>query len=108
MKNEAISLIYGQAADSLVDHLDFLVTRETGHVAAGWDIVSTDGGVQMIVPVASSTDAKALFEKLNNKLNFRKAVQRTTEAFSHCGITEEQCPALWAAATALMSTAESQ
>ncbi|WP_092320623.1 hypothetical protein [Pseudomonas saponiphila] len=108
MRNAAIDSIYGPAAHSLVDHLDFLTTRQTGISPTAWNVVVDDSGVSVIVPLASTVEAKEKFETLNHTLNFRKAVQRSIEAMSSVGCTAEDCPALWEAATKLANSQASK
>jgi hypothetical protein len=101
MQNAAIESIYGAAAATLIDHLDFLVQRESSFAPAGWDLVERCEGeqaIQMVVPVPGTLEAKSAFEQLNHYLNFRKAIQRSTEAMSHQGCTGDDCPELWKAA----------
>lgn len=107
MKNEQIDSIYGAAAHTLIDHLDFLVTRQAGFAPAGWDIQEHES-VMMVVPVAGSVEAKEKFETQNHVLNFRKAVQRSIEAMSHMGCSADDCPALWDAATKLAHSASGE
>ena len=108
MRNAAIDSMYGPATHSLVDHLDFLITRQAGISPTAWNVVVHDSGVNVIVPVAATIEAMEKFEQLNHTLNFRKAVQRSLEALSSVGCTAEDCPALWEAATKLANSQASE
>ena len=98
MINSQISDIYSGATSSLITNLEFLVQRETGLSPAAWgveEVMINDSVVHMIVPVATTEPMKAALAATSNELNFRKAVQRATEALSQQGLTGEDFPALW-------------
>lgn len=101
MINSQITNIYSSATSALITNLEFLVQRETGFSPAAWGIEEVeinDSVVHMIVPVATTEAMKAALETTNKELNFRKAVQRATEALSQQGLSGEDLPALWAVA----------
>lgn len=70
--------------------------RETGFSPEAWGVEEVDindSVVHIIVTMASTESMKAALATTNNKLSFRKAVQRTTDALSLQGLTGEDLPA---------------
>ena len=101
MIDSQICQIYSSAARALITNLEFLVQRESGFTPAAWSVVQVeinDSVVHMIVPVATTEKMKAALAATNNELNFRKAVQRSTEALIQQGLGKEDLPELWAVA----------
>ncbi|HCF2447116.1 TPA: hypothetical protein NIA45_004785 [Pseudomonas aeruginosa] len=108
MIDSQITQIYSAATSALITNLEFLVQRETGFSPAAWGVEQVEINedvVHMIVPVATTESMKAALANTNNELNFRKAVQRATEALSQQGLTAEDLPALWAVASSYSAAA---
>lgn len=106
MQNTAIQQVYGAAAATLIDQFEFLIERQTGLTPSSWDLmplVVGDQTVQTLIPVPSTVPEKEAFRALNTELAFRKAVQRTTEAMSHVGMSGEDLPELWRVAKAFVN-----
>lgn len=108
MIDSQITQLYSAATSALITNLEFLVQRETGFSPTAWRVEQVEINedvVHMIVPVATTEPMKAALARTNKELNFRKAVQRATEALSQQGLSAEELPTLWAVACSYSSAA---